>query len=441
MNKVKFNVNKFGGTSVGTSSAIKQVAEILLNESNSLAVLSACSGITNKLMQIADNSLGNLNLALKLIDEIEDFHLILANELAIKMQVENQIKEVANDLRTFAKGINLLGEKQVSVENRILAKGEILSTYIFHSYLVNILKIESSLIFAPDFLIFDGLDYSLINQLELQKELSQNKICVTQGFIANNQNKQITNLGRGGSDWSAAIFGASLGAAKINIWTDVDGILTSDPRIVAEANLINEIDYESIKIAAFLGAKVLHPATIAPAMKLGIDVCIRNTFNLRSKGSLINNDCSDKNVVIVTKENICLVKASKCKEINTFLLLLAEANIDIYYEQVFAEEIQIFIDNSNPKLGFILDNYLPIGSVVELCNLISAIETGDVSSTYKKNNFDISALLGIFKKVELTLYVAMANERAQLFFIKTNRLKELTNLLYNATNKAGASGY
>lgn len=436
-----FNINKFGGTSVGTSSAMKQVAEILASETHTLAVLSACSGITNKLIQIAQLAIVNLDEAIRQIDEVAKFHFTLAEELEVSLQTSDYIYETARELTNLAKGINLLQEKQVSVEARIIAKGELLSTYIFNRYLVNKLNLTSSLLFAPDYLQFDGLNYSLQKKTELIKAISENQICVTQGFIASSPSGQITNLGRGGSDWSAAIFGAELGAEKINIWTDVDGILTSDPRIVEETKLIAEIDYDSIKLAALLGAKVLHPETIAPAMQKGIEVCIRNTFNLASQGSLIRENSQSKNVIIATKQSITCIKAMQSEELVKFLKLINEANITIYFLQEFADEFQIFIDSSHPNFGFIIDNYLPQGALQEHCDLLSIIETGNMQSLDKKLNFEISSLLGIFNKEELTLFLPMANERTNLFFLKTDRLAELANLLHKAINKTGKSGY
>lgn len=425
-----FNVNKFGGTSVGTSAAMKQVASILSSEPNSLAVLSACSGITNKLIQIAQLAISNLAETIQQIDEVANFHLELADELDVSLQSREYISETAKELINLAKGINLLQEKQVSVEAKIISKGELLSTYIFHKYLVENLKLSASLIFAPDYLQYDGLNYTLIKKEKLSATLDENQICVTQGFIASNPSGQITNLGRGGSDWSAAIFGAELGAAKINIWTDVDGVLTADPRIVPDAKLIDEIDYDSIKLAALLGAKVLHPETIAPAMQQGIEVCIRNTFNLECKGSLIKDTTLSNNRIVSIKQNVAYIKAKKSKELNHFLDLISDSNIITYFQQTFADEIHIFIEKESSKLGFILDNYLPKGYELVNCNLISVVLTGKKSSISPKINFDISSILSYFSNDELVLFVPMANRRTILFFVDSDRLHEIANLMH-----------
>ncbi|NTU58576.1 MAG: lysine-sensitive aspartokinase 3 [Chlorobiaceae bacterium] len=299
-------VMKFGGTSVGTAKAMQQAISIVAEKRKSgvpLVVLSACSGITNKLIQIAEAAgAGNIDEALLRAAEVRRHHVDLVGELVkgeeLRKELADRIDAYVTHLEMLAKGIEIVGELTERSKDSFCSFGELLSTTVFAAAMneqghrcqwLDVRKVmvtDDRFGFArPIEELCEANTSGIIRPL-----LDSGVIVVTQGYIGSTTAGKTTTLGRGGSDLSAALLGAWLHDDSIEIWTDVDGVMTCDPRIVPEARSIRVMTFSEAAELAYLGAKVLHPDTIAPAVKKNIPVYVLNSWHPDSKGTLITDD-------------------------------------------------------------------------------------------------------------------------------------------------------
>lgn len=293
---------KFGGTSVKTADAMRRVADIVANElaNQPLVVLSACGGFTDKFLTSARLSgAGKSSDAEVLISEIELHHRTLCSELLSDSDqystAIDKVNDLLHDFRTFCEGIALLGECTPRSIDAVASFGELLSTTIFTYYMVSKglpavfhdarSSMKTNSVFTSATVQINALEHH--SQLEISPLLSEGKVVVTQGFIGSTSDGITTTLGRGGSDLSAALYGSVLGAHKIQIWTDVSGVLTADPRIIPSARTLPFLTFDEVRELAYYGAKVLHPDTIKPAIEHSIPVVVLNTFAPDNSGTTI----------------------------------------------------------------------------------------------------------------------------------------------------------
>ncbi|TCD48132.1 lysine-sensitive aspartokinase 3 [Chlorobium sp. N1] len=299
-------VMKFGGTSVGTARAMQQAISIVVRQAGEgapLVVLSACSGITNTLLKIADASgRGSLEEALELVGEVRRHHLGLVGELvpegAGREAVTLRIEELLGRLELLVKGVEIVGELTERSRDMFCSFGELLSTTVFAAAM-QALGHRAEWVDVRKVMITDerfGFARPVISRCKANTDavirplLEAGTTVVTQGYIGATEDGRTTTLGRGGSDLSAALFGAWLHSSQIQIWTDVDGVMTCDPRVVPDARSIRVMTFSEAAELAYLGAKVLHPDTIAPAVEKNIPVLVLNTWHPDAKGTLITND-------------------------------------------------------------------------------------------------------------------------------------------------------
>lgn len=292
-------VQKFGGTSVGSSFAIRKVFEIVSSTPGKrIVVLSASAGITDKLVRISETCLSKETNGYKeLFEEIEKHHLKLIIELFENSDESasciREVNFILQSLLRLIHGVRILDELTDKVKAEILSYGEILSSSIFHHFSLfrglNTFLLDARQIIETDNYHLEAkpnLNKIEQNGAKIRKIFENYDVIVTQGFIGNWQ-KETTVLGRGGSDFSASLFGFSVDADEIQIWTDVDGIMTTDPKVVPNAKVIETISFEEVTELSFFGAKVLHPETIKPAMVKRIPVKVLNTFFPEGKGTTI----------------------------------------------------------------------------------------------------------------------------------------------------------
>ena len=299
-------VMKFGGTSVGTARAMQQAISIVAREQENavpLVVLSACSGITNKLVRIADAAgRGALDEAMGLAADVRSFHVALLDELikseASKKEVAVQIEELAGRLEMLIKGVDIVGELTERSRDMFCSFGELFSTTVFaaamkeQGYKVAWVDVRTVMITDDHFGFARPINEMCEENVRriITPLLQQGTVVVTQGYIGATKDGKTTTLGRGGSDFSAALLGAWLNDNAIQIWTDVDGVMTCDPRLVPEARSIRVMTFSEAAELAYLGAKVLHPDTIAPAVQKNIPVYVLNSVHPDAKGTIITND-------------------------------------------------------------------------------------------------------------------------------------------------------
>jgi aspartate kinase len=283
---------KFGGTSVADAARLRGVAAIAAERSGSgvLLVLSAFSGVTDSLFAAGRAAVGgNEAEALSILDKMIERHRTVAADLFgvapasghLPAPVEAAITAARSDLGAVLKGAFLLRALPEKSMDILTGRGELLSTAILAAFM-GAPWIDARTVMRTDSRFGSAKPLTdEIRKLAAEKVLplvGPGMIAVTQGYIGADPSGAPTTLGRGGSDYSASLFGAAIGASEIQIWTDVEGILTCDPRVVPAARPIELLGYdEAAELAAF-GAKVLHPATILPAVELGIPVTVRNSM-------------------------------------------------------------------------------------------------------------------------------------------------------------------
>uniref|UniRef100_UPI003216B79D bifunctional aspartate kinase/homoserine dehydrogenase I n=1 Tax=uncultured Draconibacterium sp. TaxID=1573823 RepID=UPI003216B79D len=282
-------VLKFGGTSVGSAANIKRVKDIVLNQNDGvIVVVSALGGITDKILMAAHNAAtgtGNFHTELTEIRKKHDETLqeLFNGSGAIKYIVD----ELLDELEQILTGITLVGELTAKTLDRIAGIGERISSHIVAQF-IGVERKDSS-----DFIQTDSnfgkatVNFEVTNQ-QIQKHFKGFKgIAVAPGFISKNNKGEFTTLGRGGSDFTAAIIAAALDAEILEIWTDVSGFMTADPRVIRKAYTIPELTYSEAMELSHFGAKVIYPPTILPVYQKGIPIQIKNTFQPEDPGTRI----------------------------------------------------------------------------------------------------------------------------------------------------------
>ena len=313
-------VMKFGGTSVGSAESIRDVAHIvdLRKDFKRIVVVSALAGVTNSLFEIAGSAKDHdLSHAEQVLAALEKRHADTATKLGIEApQVMAAIHEILENLHKLARGVDLLGELSPRTMDEIASAGERMSSILVSAFLRcplldarTVMKTDSH--FGSARPKMPAIRKAVL--LQLAPLLESSDIVVTQGYIGSDDAGDTTTLGRGGSDFSAGLLGAAVQASEIEIWTDVEGILTADPRIVPSASTVEVLSYDEAAELASYGAKVLHPATVRPALDAGIPVTIRSTFRPDGKHSTISPGQSSGRpcVAIAMRRNVAIVSITQ----------------------------------------------------------------------------------------------------------------------------------
>ena len=317
-------VAKFGGTSVGDAPAIERAAAIIAERAarQPLVVVSALGGTTNALIALAEQaSNGQLILAIRGVETLRDRHLKVASELLGNdpdaIEVIGELSATFDELAALAEALSVLGHATTRSIDAIASKGELLSSALIVAAFRK-RGIPAELV-DPASVMVTGNEFGKAEPRTdriaeragavIRPLLSAGRVPVVGGYVGATEHGITTTLGRGGSDYSAALFGAALGAESIEIWTDVDGMLTADPRVVPDALVIERIRFDEASELASFGAKVLHPSTIAPAVRLGIPVSILNSQKPQGRGTLIAFDAPRRAVTAIAgKEGVTVVK-------------------------------------------------------------------------------------------------------------------------------------
>jgi aspartate kinase len=319
-------VLKFGGTSVQNAEMMDATLSIVEHQINRapIVVSSAMSKVTDQLQEIAKLvGSGKEAEAEGILSTVEGRHLSCARSFLSGgnlAECEAGLSAICDELRAFIKALSMLKEWSKRSNDAILSFGERLSTRIlFHRARER--KMEAELFDSRDLIKTDETFTSAVPIEDLTNRLVSSRVrprpgtmAILQGFIASTTGGATTTLGRGGSDYTATIVGAAVRAEEVQIWTDVTGIMTSDPRIAQRARTIDKISYREAAELAYFGAKVIHPSTIQPAINLGIPVWVKNTFRPDDDGTEITASIPGSGLkAIVCKKGITLVSISSSR--------------------------------------------------------------------------------------------------------------------------------
>lgn len=384
-------VIKFGGTSVGDADRVATAIDIVAERQQlqPIVVVSALAGVTNDLVAASEaareSDIDRVNsivakvrqrhedVAMRLVQQKYDFF-----ESFIK-QLDKQIEQI----HTILKGIALLGEITPRAKDKVTAIGEKLSSVLF-AYSMMMRALPGEHVDSEEVVITDERFGEAAPLMDETREAAQrvllplferNLIPVMGGFIGSTKSGATTTLGRGGSDYSAAIVGAAVGANEIQIWTDVDGMMTCDPRLIPGAKVIDRISYVEAAELAWFGAKVLHPKTIAPAVARKIPVRVLNTHNVTSAGTLVTEegDARDHGPrAIALKRNISVVHMTSSQMLGAHGFLA----------RLFAvfEELQISVDlitTSEVSVSVTIDETHDLSELQEELRPIADVEIRD----------------------------------------------------------------
>lgn len=383
-------IMKFGGSSLATAERIKEIVKIVKMhlDKKPILVFSACGKTTDLLLE-AGNKAFNGTIDAK---EIIDFHYNLAKELNID---NKDFDFLLVELQDLLKGIFLFKEFSNRIKDRLMSYGERLSVRIISAFL-SLNGISSKPFDAWDvgFLTDSnhgnaqidsktyGFIYEHLNKLKKSYEYTP----IITGFIAKDENGIITTLGRSGSDLTASVLGASLLVDEIQVWKDVDGILSADPRIVKNPKVLPELSFDEASELAYFGAKVLHPASIVPAMQKQIPVRVKNSYNINAVGTVIVDKTinNDKNILlkaITSKRKIILIDIISSRMLGQFGFLAKV--FDVFEEEKISVDM---IASSEVSISLTLDNRYDISKLQE-----KLLKYASVNVSYNKSIISLIA--------------------------------------------------
>jgi len=471
---------KFGGTSVGSVQALRNVKSIIEKEFSKneplVVVCSALSGITNALLSASEQALKQNDFS-EILKSAEENHYKVISEL-LPRTAQNpllmMVKVGFNEIEDILFSVKNLGELSNRIKDRLLSYGEQMSCRIVSAFLQSenlpaVFQDSRELIVTDSHFGNANVDSKLTTE-NITNWKPENQIYVTTGFIAKDRNNDTTTLGRGGSDYTAAILGSGLKAAEIQIWTDVDGFLTADPRLVKNAFSQTELSYQEAMEMSYFGAKVIYPPTMIPAIESQIPIYIKNTFKPENPGTLIHQKSDiSKGLIkgIVSIEKTCLINitgngmigmkgfsgrlfnALARYEVNIILITQASSEHSISFvvafddekkaEKAIREEFEFEI-NANKIDEPQFDNELSIISVVgENMKKMRGI-SGKFFSALGKNGINIIAIAqgsselnisAVIERNELSKALNVVHDSLLLSLVKT------FNVMFAGTGNIG----
>jgi aspartate kinase len=373
-------VLKFGGTSVGSIENIKRVKDLISDGEKKIVVLSAMAGTTNTLVEISDLiNKGAIETANKRLDSLNAKYFEVIDELFESSGLKHEIGNYTDKIFFFLRACT--SEKYSDLlYNKIVAQGELLSTYLFTKYL-NQEGVNARLLPALDFMRIDKVNdpddfYIKQNLQRIINEALPAEIYITQGFICLDAYGNIANLQRGGSDYTATIIGAVVEADEVQIWTDIDGMHNNDPRFVEKTKAISNLSFDEAAELAYFGAKILHPQTVMPAREGNIPVRLKNTINPESPGTLITSSITGEGIkAIAAKDGITAIKIKSAR------MLLAHGFLKKIFEIFEKYETSIdMITTSEIAVSLTIDNDQNLTSIVKELDKFSTVEVDKYQS-------------------------------------------------------------
>lgn len=436
-------VMKFGGSSVANAQRIKNVASIIqaYKEKRPLVVLSAMGDTTDHLLEAADMAVnGKVD-----IEKVEKLHYDTAKELGVEIPA---IKELLEELKTLLTGISMLHELSKRSRDYLVSFGERMSVRMMASYL-NGLGTPAKFYDAWDvgfvsdsnFMNAELLEETWQNipsSLKEYKNGSQKEIPIVTGFIAKDKNGVITTLGRGGSDLSATMLGAALGVEEIQTWKDVDGILTTDPRVVKNAHPVAEVTYEEAQELAMFGSQVLHPRSMIPCRKTGTPVRVKNSYNIESKGSVIvekHSGTTPRVTAITSVKDVTIIDIQSSRMLGAagFLAHIFNQFLkwNISIDVIATSEVSVSLTvKTNTDLKGLIEDIKKVAEVTVkkekaivtiICDVAhSSSILQDTFTTLNKNNINVQMISQGASKVNVS------------FLVDSNEVNKVVEILHSA---------
>jgi len=325
----KINVSKFGGSSMKDHTAMLRSATISMEKNSSITLVSATHGTTDQLHNLIESAVaGEWNTCEKILFTIRDKHFDILKNLTGVSQASESLREIVNNIETLTRGIFLLNECSDKAKDRVVSFGERSSSLLFAEAMKMTLKDKKVELFdSRQLLITDSNHGKAKPILKVMKskcsdffKFNSGIYYIGQGYIGSDEYGSTTTLGRGGSDYSAALFAEAVNADLLEIWTDVAGIATTDPRICEGTKPINEISYNEASELAQYGAKILHPTTLVPAMRGKIPVFVGSSYAKDEKGTWIKEIVEEKPLIraIAKRDGQALLTITTAKMFDTF---------------------------------------------------------------------------------------------------------------------------
>ena len=381
-------VMKFGGTSVQDAEAMGQVIAIVKSKlvQRPIVVVSAMARVTDMLIKCAQLAREGKEVeARRLIDVLSQRHhdtvKTLIHDSLRQRSVQETVDKYLEEVRIFISGLAILGELSAKSLDAVASYGERLSSLIL-SIAMQEAGISAELIDARQIIITDDNYIKAVPLLDLTWErvnkflrpvLMKGHVPVTQGFISSTRDGITSTLGRGGSDYSAALIGALLGVDVIEIWTDVDGILTADPKIVPEARVLETVTFQEASELAYFGAKVLHPSTILPAVEKDIPVHVYNTKRPESKGThIVSTETGEGDHKFV--KSIAYKKRITVVNVYSTRMLLAHGFLKSIFEvfDKFGTPVDI-VSTSEVNVSLTIDDISQLEEIVKELRTFSSV--------------------------------------------------------------------
>lgn len=389
----RLNVAKFGGTSVANFSSMLNCAQIIKNNNNTrVVVVSASAGVTNLLVDIAHSVMSKEQIKQKLA-EIKTIQYAILADLD-SQQVADKLEQLLASLADLALHEEII--HRADLKDALLSHGERMSSLLFSEVLKqigvnaenfdvrNVLKTDNE--FAKATPNLDAIKHAA-TQIMLP-ELSRT-VFVTQGFIGSDEQGNTTTLGRGGSDFTAALLAEALGAQTCEIWTDVIGVYTTDPRITAAARPLPELSFEEAAEMATFGAKVLHPATMEPALRQDIKVFVGSSREPEKGGTWIVRDCATEpayRAITRRKEQVMVT-------VKTPKMMYAQGFLQRVFTIIAKHKLSVdLVTTSEISVSFTLDN--PPNSVLEKLNRDTLEELKQFCDVRVEENYDLVTVVG-----------------------------------------------
>ena len=451
---------KFGGSSIANQLCINNIIDIVKNETKCVVVVSAISGVTNLLNNCMNKAKeGDLKFKLE-IDEIFIKHLDIINLFISKKSEGELITFIKNELSKAEKllrGISLVKEITPNIYSKIIVTGEILSSKLINEIFISE-KLNSRLVDGNDLIYISGdnqnhlIDWSKTRK-KVKQLFNQNSfhINVIPGFICKNENGNLSTLGRGGSDLSASIIANLLDAKSLEIWTDVSGVYTANPKIVSQARPIKKISYHEAMELSHFGAKVIYPPTIQPLIDKKIELKIKNTFSPENKGTLISNSVKKSNgqivkgITFIDKVSILCIEGSGMIGIpgysKRFFDVISNNNINIIMITQASSEhsICVALRKEDAKKGkkliekeFLSEIQLKKIDPIKLEeNLVNIAIVGDKMKDHQGISGRMFSSLGL-NNVNIRAIAQGSSERNISIIINENDTKKALNTLHEA---------